>query len=63
MAQQRKTWQGSLTTRSNIYRATSALCFSSFKFKMSPEGLKIKKMKEGVKRAGSTIPMSVFSGK
>ena len=34
--------QGSLTTHSNIYRAISALNFSSFKFKASPEGLKIK---------------------
>ena len=34
--------QGSLTTHSNIYRATSVF-FSFFKLKVSPECLKIKK--------------------
>ena len=39
--------QGSLTAHSNIYRATSTLFFSFFKFKASPEGLKIKKRGKG----------------
>ena len=35
--------QGSFTTQNNIYRATSTLFFYFFKFKASPEGIKIKK--------------------
>ena len=38
-----KLMQGSLTTCRKTYRAISDLFFSSFKFKASPEGLKIKK--------------------
>ena len=54
--------QGSLTTRSNIYRAISALFFTSFKFRVSPEGLKTKKMRKGVRNGRCAIPMDVFSG-
>ena len=39
--------QGSLTTHSNIYKATSVLFLSFFKFKVLTEDLKIKTMKEG----------------
>ena len=52
--------QGSLTTRSNIYRAISTLLFSSFKFKDSAETLKNKKMKERARRGGCAIPLNVF---
>ena len=52
--------QGSLTTHSNIYRATSVLFFFFFKFKVSPEDLKIKNNELG---RGCTIPMNnKFSG-
>ena len=51
--------QGSLTTHSNIYRAISALRFSSFQLKASPEVLKIKKMRGEVRRGGCAIPMNV----
>ena len=54
--------QGSLTTRSNIYRAISALFFTSFKFRVSPEGLKTKKMRKGVRNGRCAIPMDFFSG-
>ena len=42
--------QGSLTTRRNIYRAISALMFSSFKIKASSEALKIKNEGRGEAR-------------
>ena len=51
--------QGSLTTHSNIYRAISALLFSSFQLKASPEGLKIKKMRGEVRRGRCAVPMNV----
>ena len=53
----------SLITHSNIYRASSALLLSFFKFKASPEGLEIKKTREGVRCGVCAIPMdNAFSG-
>ena len=52
--------QVSIATHSNIYRAISALFFSSFQFKASPEGLKNEGMGEVWR--GCEIPRNVFSG-